>query len=266
MPKRPVPKRRATPIRLIPYATSQSLIAVHGSLAVALDSDPPPTPRRRLDVVRDQPAMSPGPGTAPDAPEPGAGNPPTRRTADHTMASTHATNSRVRATGDRSPYANTPRAAETRARHGRARRDEEPSASPPTKHRHIGLPDAQRPRYARPPGIRMAPPGDGRPGVRAEARLIAQLVLEVLTGRRPYHQLAGRTTSEVFEMLDSLAARMPGVAAPRLRRLRICEPKPGVAEVAVVAAIGPRAQALALRLVHDRGRWRCAAIETTVPS
>jgi hypothetical protein len=38
-----------------------------------------------------------------------------------------------------------------------------------------------------------------------------------------------------------------------------------VAEVAAVALVGPRVQALALRLEHDR-RWRCAAIETTVPA
>jgi hypothetical protein len=103
------------------------------------------------------------------------------------------------------------------------------------------------------------------PGIREEARLIARLVLEVLSGVRPYHHLAGRTTPQVFELLDSMAARMPGRVTPRLSRIRICEPGPGVAEVAVTAAFGPRVQALALRLEHERGRWRCAAIETTVP-
>jgi hypothetical protein len=106
---------------------------------------------------------------------------------------------------------------------------------------------------------------DGPPGVRTEARLVAQLVLDVLAGARPYHHLAGRTTPRVFELLDSLAARMPGRSAPRLTTLRVCEPAPGIAEVAAVAAIGPRVQALALRLEYDRRRWRCAAIETTVP-
>jgi hypothetical protein len=107
-----------------------------------------------------------------------------------------------------------------------------------------------------------------RPGtrtdLRTEARLIAQLVLDVLTGVRPYHHLAGRTTPTLFELLESLAARLAGRAAPRLGTIRVCEPRPGVAEVAAVATIGPRVQALALRLEHDR-RWRCAAIETTVP-
>jgi hypothetical protein len=98
-----------------------------------------------------------------------------------------------------------------------------------------------------------------------EARLMAQLVFDVLAGARPYHHLAGRTTPRVFELLGSLAARMPGRGTPRLTTIRICEPAPGIAEVAAVATIGARAQALALRLEHDRGRWRCAAIETTVP-
>ncbi|MCW2944010.1 MAG: hypothetical protein JWR24_727 [Actinoallomurus sp.] len=159
--RRRSPSRRSAPIRLVPYGGRASFgTAVHGSLAVALDSGPPPqrVPRPVLGVVR-----------------------------------------------------------------------------------------------------------DGRPGVRTEARLIAQLVIDVLAGVRPYHHLAGRTTPRVFELLDSLAARMPGRSVPRLRAVRVCEPAPGIAEVAAVAAVGSRVQALALRLEHDRGRWRCAAIETTVP-
>ena len=100
----------------------------------------------------------------------------------------------------------------------------------------------------------------------AEARLIARLVLDVLTGVRPYHHLAGRTTPTAVRAAG--VARPPGRRAghwPRLGTVRVCEPAPGVAEVAAVATIGPRVQALALRLEHDR-RWRCAAIETTVPA
>jgi hypothetical protein len=104
----------------------------------------------------------------------------------------------------------------------------------------------------------------GEPGPRPEARLIAQLVLDVLTGARPYHQLAGRTTPALFERLESLTARLSVRSTPRLGTVRVYEPEPGVAEVAAVATIGSRVQALALRLEHDR-RWRCAAIETTVP-
>jgi Family of unknown function (DUF6459) len=105
---------------------------------------------------------------------------------------------------------------------------------------------------------------DGRSGLPTEARLIARLVLDVLTGARPYHHLAGRTTPELFERLQPLVARLSGASAT-LGTVRICAPAPGVAEVAVVARVGTRVQALALRLEHHR-RWRCAAIETTVPS
>jgi hypothetical protein len=120
-----------------------------------------------------------------------------------------------------------------------------------------------------PPPTRARPPlgvvRDGRPDLRADARLIARLVFEVLAGVRPYHHLAGRTTPVVFELLDSLAARMPGHSVPRLGTVRVCEVAPDVAEVTALAAFGPRVHALALRLEHDR-RWRCAAIETTVPT
>jgi hypothetical protein len=159
--RRRSPVRRPSPIRLIPYGGRVPAgIAVHGSLALALDSSPPPghTPRPVLGVVR-----------------------------------------------------------------------------------------------------------EGRPGPRPEARLIAQLVLDVLTGARPYHQLAGRTTPALFERLESLTARLSVPSTPRLGTVRVYEPEPGVAEVTAVATIGTRVQALALRLEHDR-RWRCAAIETTVPA
>lgn len=164
MPRRPS-TRRPAPIRLIPYAgTPAPGIAVHGSLALALDTGPPPgRPRAPLGLVRG----------------------------------------------------------------GRA---------------------------------------DGRPDLRVEARLVARLVVEVLAGIRPYHHLAGRTTPELFEHLDPFAARLAGRATPRLGTVRICRPAPGVAEVTAIATFGPRAQALALRLEHERGRWRCAAIETTVPA
>lgn len=161
MRKRPL-ARRSAPIRLIPYGGHVAPgIAVHGSLAVALDSGPPPgrAPRPVLGLVR--------PGARTDLP--------------------------------------------------------------------------------------------------AEARLIARLVLDVLTGLRPYHHLAGRTTPRLFELLESPAARPASRAMPRLGTVRVCEPAPGVAEVTAVATIGPHVQALALRLEHDR-RWRCAAIETTVPA
>jgi hypothetical protein len=102
-----------------------------------------------------------------------------------------------------------------------------------------------------------------RAGLHSEARLIAQLVFDLLAGVRPYHHLAGYTTPRLFERLQPLGARLPG-PAPALGTVRVCRPGPQVAEVAAVARAGSRVLALALRLEHDR-RWRCAAIETAVP-
>ncbi len=163
------PARRPAPIRLIPYGgTASRGIAVHGSLAIALDSGPPPG-------------------------------------------------------GARAP---------------------------------LGAVRARAP---------LTVVRDGRPDLRADARLLARLVIEVLAGLRPYHHLAGRTTPDLFEHLNGFAARMPTRAMPRLRTVRVCAPAPGVAEVTALATFGPRVHAVALRLEYDRGRWRCAAIETAVP-
>lgn len=130
-----------------------------------------------------------------------------------------------------------------------------------------GPPPGRRP-AARPAGRPMARPvlgvvREGQGGLRPEARLIAQLVFDVLAGVRPYHHLAGYTTPRLFEELQPLGARLAG-AAPTLERVRLCEPRPAVAEVTAVARAGSRVHALALRLEHDR-RWRCAVIETAVP-
>lgn len=120
-----------------------------------------------------------------------------------------------------------------------------------------------------PRGQRARPPlgvvRDTRPaGPRPAARTIAQLVFDLLAGVRPYHHLAGYTTPQLFERLQPLSGRLPG-PPPVLSTVRVCEPAPGVAEVAAVARTGPRVQALALRLEYDR-RWRCAVVETAVPA
>lgn len=103
-----------------------------------------------------------------------------------------------------------------------------------------------------------------RAGLHPEARLIAQLVFDLLAGVRPYHHLAGYTTPRLFERLQPLDSRLAG-PAPALGTVRVFQPAPLVAEVTALARTGPRVQALALRLEHDR-RWRCAAIEAAVPA
>ncbi|MGQ0632040.1 MAG: Rv3235 family protein [Sporichthyaceae bacterium] len=97
----------------------------------------------------------------------------------------------------------------------------------------------------------------------AAATVIAQALIEVLTGRRTAAQLRGCATPGV---VAAVAARAPGPTPAQRRtvvplpRVRLCHPRTGVAEVAVVIAGAHRARALAFRLEHHHGRWICTAV------
>ncbi|HEX6471179.1 MAG TPA: Rv3235 family protein [Streptosporangiaceae bacterium] len=121
--------------------------------------------------------------------------------------------------------------------------------------------------------------GDREDALAVAAVVIAGALAEVLAGFRPLHHLAGRVTPEVYEQL---ARTIPAVApvrhfagrrhpalrqptgSPRVRVRLVQEPGPGVAEVCAVVFAEGRAQALAMRLERERGRWRCAVVETTL--
>ena len=98
------------------------------------------------------------------------------------------------------------------------------------------------------------------------ARLVHALT-EVLAGDRPLPQLTPYLSHEVYLGLDrSLSDRTPRIgprppALPTVRTLRVCEPRPGVAEVAAVVRRGSRVGALALRLEASDGRWRCTVLQ-----
>ena len=131
------------------------------------------------------------------------------------------------------------------------------------------------------PFLDLRPPGDplvlaplvdladrapaGLPDARAWGRALAVTLLEVLTGRRPGHQLS-RWLSE--EVLTALAPRLPGRRPPGrpapacgLRSLRVQLPATGVAEVGVHGLVGQRGVALAFRLEVQQDRWACTALE-----
>jgi hypothetical protein len=93
---------------------------------------------------------------------------------------------------------------------------------------------------------------------------VAHVLLEVITGQRPLHQLTKWVSSEVYAVAARRHAvavrRLPGhgrQVRPRVRvlRVRVCEPADGVAEAAVVVLDGDRVRAMALRLVGQDGRW-----------
>ncbi|HZB32921.1 MAG TPA: Rv3235 family protein [Streptosporangiaceae bacterium] len=102
------------------------------------------------------------------------------------------------------------------------------------------------------------------------ATAAARACAEVIAGARPLHHLAGRTTPEVYDRLGrTLPTARPVTGRHTNRTLRVTVPLvqvplPGVAEVSAVVFVGGHAHALALRLELRRGRWRCAAVETTL--
>jgi hypothetical protein len=101
----------------------------------------------------------------------------------------------------------------------------------------------------------------------AEARQsvgrILRLALEVLDGRRPPVQLTGHVAAPVLRYWRA-AAQQRSVRSPaRFSRMRLCLPRPGIAEVAVACAMDGRVRALAARFERaDNGGtgWRCTAL------
>ncbi|NKZ07932.1 Rv3235 family protein [Actinomadura latina] len=119
------------------------------------------------------------------------------------------------------------------------------------------------------PGLRVVRPGDG---VEAEVRAVAdaavRLVVEVLAGTRPAHQLSLVAVPAVCRAVaphGGAGSRGGRVVPPKVLSSRVQRPSPAVAEAVAVVAVSGRVHALALRLEHMRGRWRCTALETTAP-
>lgn len=123
--------------------------------------------------------------------------------------------------------------------------------------------------------------GDSRRPAAAKDDLhhrFAELLLAVLTGKRPASALLGRVSPAVYDQVWELAQSYGGggpattgprpgsraaTAAPRVLRCRRCSPRPGVAEAAAVVWTAGRARALAFRLERGQdGRWRCTALQT----
>lgn len=150
-----------------------------------------------------------------------------------------------------------------------------------------------------------------RPGVDAEIQAVAEaavrLVVEVLAGARPAHQLSLMAVPAVCRELiryrdtthsgqpaqagrparakQTGQAGLPGqarqadrpgpaaqparggqvgrVAPPKVLSCRAQRPAAEVVETTAVVVVAGRVHALALRLEHARGRWRCTALVTT---
>lgn len=100
--------------------------------------------------------------------------------------------------------------------------------------------------------------GEHPPGAQRAAWRLVNGYLEVLAGRRPASQLAGPATPAAARQLIQVAPN-PQLRL-RLFRLHVIEQLPGRAEVVVLLTDLDRGQvlAIALRLVHADGAWRCA--------
>jgi uncharacterized protein DUF6459 len=145
-----------------------------------------------------------------------------------------------------------------------------PPPRPPVTGPPVTGPPVTGPPLSRPP-LHAVPAAEGNPedDLAAAVLATARAFAEVMAGVRPLHHLAGRATPEVYDRLGKTlpAARPAGRYASRTLRVSVPlvqVPRRGVAEVAAVVFTGGRAQALALRLERRRGRWWCAAVETTL--
>ncbi|QKG25170.1 Rv3235 family protein [Actinomadura verrucosospora] len=140
---------------------------------------------------------------------------------------------------------------------------EQKATAPPPVHRTPGPPGgAGR-------GLRVVRPGDG---VEAEVGAVAEtalrIVVEVLAGTRPPHQLSLVAVPAVCRGLAPHRRPVPGgrrIVPPRVLSSRLQRPTHTVAEASAVVVMAGRVHAVALRLQHLRGRWRCTAVETTAP-
>jgi Family of unknown function (DUF6459) len=124
------------------------------------------------------------------------------------------------------------------------------------------------------PGWRRAPaPATASPATTAAATRFVNTCLEILNGYRAIthvrvlaHPFAAPVVlSEMSRAVQRLrrAARDGGDQLVKLRTMRTCEPRPRVAEIAVVvgraSGTGCDTWALAFRLEQAHGRWLCTA-------
>lgn len=103
------------------------------------------------------------------------------------------------------------------------------------------------------------------PDPRVWVSRFALALLECLEGHRPPAQLAKHVDADVLGRLHRRyrasvrRGHRPGTT--RIKRVRVCQPRDGVAEAALVTRIGGRPTPIALRLIGTDGRWVVTALE-----
>ncbi|WP_411573107.1 Rv3235 family protein [Streptomyces sp. WAC 01420] len=97
----------------------------------------------------------------------------------------------------------------------------------------------------------------------------AELLLAVLSGRRPVHAMLRHTAGPAYDELIRLAERGPlrtRGTRPVVRDIGYFEPREGAIEAFARIGAGDRLRAMAFRLERGRDlRWRCTAVELGGP-
>ncbi|MGW0841300.1 Rv3235 family protein [Streptomyces sp. NPDC002787] len=98
----------------------------------------------------------------------------------------------------------------------------------------------------------------------------ADLLLAVLSGRRPVHSMLRHTAGRAYDELAWLAEqgplRAPHGTHPVVRDIGYYVAGPGALEVFARIGAGDRLRAMAFRLEHGADhRWRCTAVELGGP-
>ncbi len=105
-------------------------------------------------------------------------------------------------------------------------------------------------------GDRPAEQADGH----AWPRQFAVLLAEALTGVRPVRQLLPWLSERGRLHLHRLLPLFSGGQGARVQRVMTAQPSPGVIEMTLIVAVGPRTRALAVRLTRTeptrRPEWR----------
>lgn len=148
-----------------------------------------------------------------------------------------------------------------------------PGTRPPVRHdtRRPGRPPARttpgadRPSAAHSPAPLTRPVPQPRPTDR-----FADLLLAVLSGRRPVHSMLRHTAGRAYDELAWLAERGPLRAThgahPVVRDIGYYVAGPGALEVFARIGAGDQLRAMAFRLEHGPDhRWRCTAVELGGP-
>ncbi|MFF8681573.1 Rv3235 family protein [Streptomyces sp. NPDC015237] len=153
-----------------------------------------------------------------------------------------------------------------------------PGTTPLQPGAHRLAPDATTPRAPRPlppltrpsaaPRVPAQTPRRPVPQVRPTDRF-AELLLHVLSGRRPVHSMLRHTVGRAYDDLAHLAERGPlrtRGALPVVRDIGYFEPRPGALEVFARIGAGDQLRAMAFRLERGQDlRWRCTAVELGGP-